>query len=185
MICWPKRFLFKFIPTFYLQNDPLQFVSVYKNLGVLIHQNMTDDDEMFQRMRNIYSTGNLIIRRFGKCFVEIKVLMFRTFLSQVYGSCVWSTYKVATLRKTKVAHNDIFRTLLLVPRYESASALFATHNVHNLDVVLRTSCYSLMSRLTSSANSIVRALVTGEARLHSRIWQSWSVRLGRNLAEMF
>ena len=185
MICWPKRFLFKFIPSFYMQNDLLQFVTVYKYLGVLINQNMTDDDEMLQRMRDIYATGNMIIRKFGNCSVQIKIQMYKVFFSQVYGSSVWSTFKVSTFNRTKVSHNDIFRSLLHVPRYESATTLFAIHNVRNLNAVLRNSCYSLMCRVTDSANSIVRAIVTSEARLHSRIWDRWGIVLGRNMVEMF
>ena len=36
MVCWPRHFLFKFFPTFYLQGDILEFVNVYKYLGVMI-----------------------------------------------------------------------------------------------------------------------------------------------------
>ena len=156
MVCWPKRFLFKFSPNFYLQNELLQFVPIYKYLGVLISELMTDDDEIFQRMRNIYSTGNMLIRKFGKCFVNCKVLIFKTFLSQIYGCALWCSFKVSTCNKVKVSHNDIFRSLLHVPRCESASTLFTALHVHNLDNVVRASYYSLMTRLTSSTNSIVQ-----------------------------
>ena len=185
MVCWPNRFLFKFLPIFSLQNDVLQFVSQYKYLGVLINEHMNDDDEMSQRMRNIYATGNMLIRKFGSCCSTIKILMFKTFLSQVYGCSLWASYKAYTYNKVKVSHNDIFRSLFHVPRYESASTLFASHNVHNLDAVLRSSYYSLMCRVTNSPNVIVQALVTSEARLRSRIWHSWGVSLGRDMAEVF
>ena len=185
MICWPKRFLFKFLPNFYLQNDVLEYISVYKYLGVLINEHMNDNDEMLQRMRNIYATGNMVIRKFGKCGTDIKILMFKTFLSQVYCCSLWTSYKMSSYTKTKVSHNDIFRSLFLVPRYESASTLFASHNVRNLDAVLRANYYSLMCRVTNSSNSIVQALVTSEARLRSRIWHSWGVALGQDMAEVF
>ena len=185
MICWPKRFLFKFLPIFLLQNDVLQFVSVYKYLGVLINENMADDDEILQRMRNIYSTSNILVRKFGKCSIDCKVLMFKTFLSQVYGVSLWSSFKVSSFNKVKVAHNDIFRTLLSVPHYESASTLFALYNVNNIDNVMRASYYSLMNRVSKSDNTIVQALVTSDARLYSRVWHRWGVALGRNFVQMF
>ena len=185
MICWPKRFLYKFSPYFSLQNDLLQFVSVYKYLGVLITHQMSDDDEMVQRMRIIYSTGNMIVRKFSKCSISCKLLMFQTFLSQVYGCALWATYKVASYKKVKVSHNDIFRSLLNVPRYESASSLFTANNVRNLDSVIRTCQYSLMCRVSGSSNSIVRALVTSSARVVSCTWHRWSVSLGRDLVDSF
>ena len=185
MICWPKRFLLKFVPHFYLQGDHLQFKTVYKYLGVLIKDNMSDDDEMSKRMRGIYSTGNMVIRKFAKCSIHCKVQMFKTFLSQVYGCSLWASYKVASYSKAKVAHNDIFRSLLNTPRYESASTLFAAHQVNNLDSVLRTNYYSLIRRVKGSTNRIIVALRTSEARLHSRLWHRWSVALGRDMVEAF
>ena len=127
----------------------------------------------------------MLTRKFGKCFVNCKVLIFKTFLSQIYGCALWCSFKVSTYNKVKVSHNDIFRSLLHVPRYESASTLFTALHVHNLDNVVRASYYSLMTRLTSSTNSIVQALVTSDARLRSRIWHRWSVALGRNMVEVF
>ena len=185
MICWPKRFMFKFVPHFFLQNDLLKFKNIYKYLGVLIKDNMMDDDETCKRMRSIYSTGNMVIRKFGKCSIECKIQIFKTFLSQVYGCSLWVSYKVTSYSKVKVSHNDILRFLLQVPRYESASTLFVSHNVNNLDALLRTNYYSLMSRVNSSTNCIISALRTSEARLHSRLWHRWSLALGRDMVEAF
>ena len=80
--------------------------------------------------------------------------------------------------KLKVAHNDIFRTLMNVPRYESASSLFVKHGAMNLDAIARNSMYSLMERLLSSANSLIVALCNSEVRTHSKIWKRWAVALG-------
>ena len=167
MICWPRRFLYKFDPHFYLQGDLLEFKNIYKYLGVLITDSMTDDDEIRKRMRNIYATGNMVIRRFANCSVSCKILMFQTFLSQLYGCSLWASYKVASYSKVKVSHNDVFRSLLQVPRYESASTLFVNHAVNNLDAVLRTNYYSLMIRVINSSNYIVSSLRNSQARIHS------------------
>ena len=185
MICWPKHILYKFIPRFYLQDDLLEFVTVYKYLGVLINNRMSDDDELRARMRGIYSTGNMVIRKFGKCSLNCKILMFKTFLSQLYACSLWSSYKVASYYRVKVAHNDVFRTLINVPRYESASTQFVAHGVPNLDVVLRRSYFSLMSRVLKSTNTIVSALVSNEPRLHSRLWHRWGLALGRDMVIHF
>ena len=133
-------------------------------------------------MRGVYATGNMIVRRFGKCNVDCKLLMFKTFLSNVYACSLWASYNVTSIKKVKVSHNDIFRSLLNVPRYESASTLFVTHNVRNLDSMVRGSYYSLMCRVKSSVNTIISNLITSEARIHSRLWHRWSVALGRDMA---
>ena len=149
----------------------------------MINEKLSDDDEMKSRMRGIYATGNMLVRKFSKCNITCKLLMFRTFFSNIYASGLWADYRVASYCKVKVSHNDIFRSLLQVPRYESASALFVQHQVSNLDSLLRASYYSLISRIRASDNRIIVSLVRGEARLHSRLWQRWGVALGIDLLE--
>ena len=88
---------------------------------------MSDDGEIKKRMRGIYATGNMVVRKFNKCNLVCKLMMFKTFFSCIYGSGLWASYKVASFAKIKVSHNDIFRSLLNVARGESASTLFAKH----------------------------------------------------------
>ena len=67
MVCWPKKFLFQFYPMFYLQNEPIEYVEIFKYLGVLITNSLSDDEEINLRMRGIYATGDMVIRRFCGC----------------------------------------------------------------------------------------------------------------------
>ena len=67
-----------------------------------------------------------------------------------------------------------------MPRYSSASALFATHNLKNLDVIGRNAMHSLMTRILASTNRLVRAVCRSEVWVQSRIWHGWSVALGMN-----
>ena len=53
MIYWPKRFLYKFIPEFFLQGEKLDYIDVFKYLGVMLNDKGTDDDEMNFRMREL------------------------------------------------------------------------------------------------------------------------------------
>ena len=183
MICWPKRFLFKFIPIFYLQNDRLEYKDVFKYLGVMINSKCNDDDEINMRMRGIYATGNMLVRKFGTCNLSCKLVMFRTFFSNIYASCLWSSYRVASYAKVKISHNDIFRSLLNIPRWESASTLFAEHHVNNLDSIVRKGYHSLMTRVVNSSNSLISSLARSEVRIHSRLWQRWGLTLGKDLVE--
>ena len=162
----------------------LEYVDVYKYLGVMINNVNNDDDEINMRMRGIYASGNMIIRKFGKCSIDCKIMMFRAFMGNIYASGLWSVYKVASYSKIKVSHNDIFRSLLNVPRWESATTLFTTNHVDNLDCVIRKSYYSLMTRVRCSTNPIVASLVRCEARVYSSLWHHWGLALGRDLLEV-
>ena len=85
MICWPKRFLCRFVPDFYLQDEKLDYIELFKYLGVMLNDKCTDDDEMNFRMRGIYATGNMLVRKFSNCSIVSKLMMFRTFFSNIYA----------------------------------------------------------------------------------------------------
>ena len=171
MIIWPKNAKCKHDPVFILSGIPLKMVYEYKYLGCLLTSSMKDDEEMPTRMRGIYAGGNTLISRFKVCSDLTKTKLFKAYCTNIYGCSLWSTYNVGTWRKVKVSHNDIFRTLMGVPRYESATQLFAQHNVPNLDVLVRKTMYSLMTRLERSKNPLIQAVINSEVRIHSVIWR--------------
>ena len=177
MICWPKRVLCKFSPLFKLQGDSLSYVNSYKYLGYMYSGDGKDDLDIARRIRSVYALGNMVVRKFCKCDDICKILMFKTFCNNIYCGSLWDNYKVASYAKIKIAHNDIFRSLMSVPRYSSASTLFVQHRVNNLDAVLRNAMFSLMTRLTLTPNRLVKAIRTSEAKHHSRLWHSWNMAL--------
>ena len=177
MIFWPKVDVTD-KARFMLHGKVLKVVHEIKYLGVYIVSNLTDDREMGIRVRAIYASGNTIISKFKKCNDECKVLMFKTYCYSVYGISLWCSYRVTSFAKVKIAHNDIFRSLLNVNRWESASSLFVSNHTNNLDVICRNSMYNLMERLLGSNNTIIEALCNSDVRIHSKIWKRWAVALG-------
>ena len=139
---------------------------------------MSDDVEIGKRTRGLYAIGNTVISKFKCCREECKILMFKTFCSSVYCCALWSSYKLYSYHKVRVAHNDIFRSLMNVPRFNSASTLFVEKRTNNIDVIIRKAMYSLIRRLLGSTNSIVQAVCRSGVRVHSRMWHRWSQALG-------
>ena len=178
MVCWPQKYSLKFLPVLYLAEIPLEFVNEYEYLGYTVSCDQKDDLEIGKRTRKMYSSGNMIINKFRNSNNSVKVTMFKTYFSCIYASVLWNNYKVGSYMKMKIAHNDIFRYLLNVPRYESASALFVTHSVKNLDSLLRYNMISFMNRLKMSTNNIISAVSGGDCRVHSNIWKQFSIKLG-------
>ena len=178
MIVWPKSAKCKHKPSFRLSGIALAEVAEYKYLGCVLTNTMKDDDEMLIRMRAIYAGGNTLISRFKVCSDATKRKLFKAYCSSIYGCSLWCNFNVGSWRKVKVSHNDIFRALMGTPRYESASQLFVQHDVPNLDVVVRKTMYSLMTRLESSENSLIRAVLNSEVRIHSAIWNKMKAMVG-------
>ena len=169
MIYWPRRWLHKFLPQFFLSGFLLPIVDNYEYLGYTVCDNQQDNDEIMKRVRKLYSTGNMIINKFRNSGDNVKMTMFKTYFSNIYGCTLWSNYTVNTFSRIKVAHNAIFRSLMNQARDVSISTFFVSCNVNNLNNLLRVNAHSFLNRIVGSQNSLVKAVSEGDCGLHSCI----------------
>ena len=161
----------------FLSGERLNFVKDFLYLGHNISSGLSDDQDIKRIIRNLYATGNMLIRKFHCCNENIRISLFKTYCYNLYCSALWSNYKASTWGKVKVCHNDIFRGLLNVPRSHSASTLFVSKRTHNFDVLIRKNVFNFKMRFESSANRLCRAICQSEARVHSALWKKFSIVL--------
>ncbi len=118
----------------------------------------------------------MLIRKFHMCTADVKVELFRTFCTPLYAAQIWWNYRLYSIRKLNVAYNDIMRILLCLPRYHSASQLFANIGVPAFQAVLRNLVFKFVTRLDKSDNVIIQRLVkigVSDLRFISAIWRHW------------
>ena len=48
-----------------------------KYLGVILTDNLQDDEEIMKQTRNLYAHGNVLLRKFGLCSSEVKQQLFQ------------------------------------------------------------------------------------------------------------
>ncbi|KAG0720336.1 hypothetical protein GWK47_048720 [Chionoecetes opilio] len=95
---------------------------------------MTDDDDIIKQTTKLLVVGNTLQRKFSYCCREVKMELFRSHYYSIYCNSLWSRFRVATLNRLKVCHNDILKRLLGLPRWCSSSLAFARNGVNSLDV---------------------------------------------------
>ena len=81
------------------------------------------------------------------------------------------------MNRLKVAYNDSLRMVLGIPRYCSASEMFAYTNVPSCQCVIRLNIYSFMRRIQCTNNIIVRSIVNSDLIFSSLLWRNWRQRL--------
>ena len=72
------------VPTIYLNESPLKWVTNQKYLGVYFSDNVTDDRDITRELRALYAQGNIILRKFGKCSLQVKIQLFKSYCSNMY-----------------------------------------------------------------------------------------------------
>ena len=143
------------VPNLYLNNVNLEFVSGAKYLGVLISDKLNDDDDIFRQVKSLYARGNVLISRFRCCSDDVKLKLFRYFISNSYGCHLWANYKQSSFKRLVVAYNNVFRKLFNIRRGTSMSYIYVCNNIDSIGVLVRKSLYSFMHRIQDSANNLV------------------------------
>ncbi|KAG0716019.1 hypothetical protein GWK47_010600 [Chionoecetes opilio] len=120
-----------------------------------------------------FLSWEILYRGNSPTVAEVKMELFRSHCYSIYCNSLWSRYKVATMNRLKVCHNDILKRLLGLPRWCSSSLAFARNGVNNLDVIRRHSVFSLRSRVELSTNSIITSVRQSSAYVCGPIQQRW------------
>ena len=107
----------------------------------------------FRKVKCLYIRGNIISRKFANCSINVKLVVFKTYCSCLYTAQLWGTCLSRTMNRLKVAYNDSLRMVLGIPRYCSASEMFAYTNVPSCQRVIRLNIYSFMRRIQCRAGN--------------------------------
>ena len=64
----------------------------YLGLGHILDDKLQDDTDVRREIRKMFIRCNILLRRFGKCSVQVKVRLFKSFCLCLYGAALWSHY---------------------------------------------------------------------------------------------
>ena len=145
-----------------LYGHELRWVDEYKYLGCYLMSDFVDDRDLKRQTRAIYSRGNMIVRKFSTCFVDVKNQLFRSYISCLYCSALWLKFSAATFNMTRVAYNNVYRALMGITRGygHSISREYCTNNIDGFKAVLRKMISSLRGQLYKSVNTVVASYVS-------------------------
>ena len=118
----------------------------FKHLGFVFTENKKDDADMLRQLRSLYAKANRITRIFHYCTVDVKLLLIKSYCNctSFYCGYLWSDYKASTFSKLRVAFNNVYRRVLGLPQWSSASGMYATHNIENFGALLRKTLYGFV-----------------------------------------
>ncbi|KAM3967334.1 LOW QUALITY PROTEIN: uncharacterized protein ACR2FA_011674 [Aphomia sociella] len=116
---------------------------------------LKDDADIERERRALSVRANMIARRFARCSRDVKITLFRAFCTSFYTSSLWVGYTQKQYSALRVQYNNAFRVLLGLPRFCSASRMFAEARVDCFYTIMRKRCTSLVRRVRVNPNSIL------------------------------
>ena len=115
----------------------------------------------------------MLVRKFSLAPMDGKIQLFKSYCYIIYGCALCSHSFQFFIRKLIISYSGTFKRLINIPRYTSSSLAFAVNATDHINVVFCKFAYSLMSRVTASNNSIVTAIVNGDAYHQSPLMAKW------------
>ena len=106
------------------------------------------------------------------CTNDVKIKLFSTFCSSMYTAQLWWNHSVYSIHRLHVCYTNVFRRLLGLPRYCSASAMFAERLTPDCKAVIQNLVYKFMSHLDKSRNSLKKYISDDFVMLHIRVMLS-------------
>ncbi|XP_026726728.1 uncharacterized protein LOC113493106 [Trichoplusia ni] len=146
------------IPPLILNGTALRRVFRFKYLGHVLTPSLKDDEDIERERRALSVRANMIARRFARCSLKVKLTLFRAYCTNFYTCSLWAGYTQRTYNALRVQYNNAFRVLVGLPRFCSASGMFADAQVDCFYATMRKRCASLVSRVRASSNSILNMI---------------------------
>ena len=88
---FPPKCRFKVLatdfPPLHLGNCLLKFVHSFRYLGHVLTCDLSDNDDIARELRNLFVRTNILKRKFGKCSVPVKLVLFKC-----YCLCMYDNY---------------------------------------------------------------------------------------------
>ncbi|XP_052744260.1 uncharacterized protein LOC128199314 [Bicyclus anynana] len=117
------------IPGVFLEGNLLERVERFRYLGHVVTEDLNDNEDIERERRALSVRCNMLARRFAKCSEQVKVTLFRAYCLCFYSCQLWTKYTRRAINNIRVQYNDVYRILMKLPRYCSASGMFAVARV--------------------------------------------------------
>ena len=85
----------------------------FKYLGHMINNEFSDDDDIKRKIRNLFMRTNVLIRRYNKCSISVKLALFRAYCIFFYDVGIWLHYSTTVLNKLKSCYNKCVKMFFL------------------------------------------------------------------------
>ena len=90
-------------PVFVVGGSPIKFVNQFKYLANIVTTSY--DDDILREVKNFFVRTNALLRKFHKCSVSVKIVLFKSFCLSFYDVALWKSYKVGSLRQFRYCYN--------------------------------------------------------------------------------
>jgi len=88
---------------------------------------------------NIFVRTNMLISRFHRCSINVKLTLFKRFCLYVYDTALWTYLPATAYSKFKSAYNKCIKKMFGYTRRDSMTGVFLELSLPTLDTIVHNS----------------------------------------------
>jgi len=131
------------------------YVSKFKYLGHIINNGLTDDDDIGREIRSMFARTNILMRRFGKCSLSVKLQLFKSYCLCMYDTALWVCYLKGTMDRLRSCYNKCIKLFFGYDRYYSLTQTLFELGLPSFDTIMSNSKFRFSCCLHSCSNMLV------------------------------
>ncbi len=136
----------------------LQYVTDFKYLGHFITNDLTDDQDIQREIRSMFYRANILVRRFARCSVNVKIALFRAYCLCLYDPALWKFYNVSSRNKLMSCYNKCIKIFFGYKRRDSMSHILTLLGLPSFNTLIVNSSVVFARCYRDCTNSIIRHL---------------------------
>ena len=135
--CRTKICVLRF-PNILFNNRSLQFASEFRYPGHINNNEFKEDDDIKQEIRNLFVRTNLLLRRFSKCSVEVKTMLFISYCVCFYDAALWTVYHTNSMEKLKSAYDKCIKIFFKYTRCYSVTSMLQEIGLPSFSILMNS-----------------------------------------------
>jgi hypothetical protein len=165
-----RKIVCTIFPNLRVGTSQLEFVTRFKYLGHIIDNILNGDADIVREIGSLFTRCNILIRRFSRCSLAVKLRLFRSYCICFYDSALWVHYSSQSLAKLLSCCNKYIKNFFGFAKYSSVLHMLRYLGLPSFNTVLINQRASLNLRISSTASWNISHLsfscspVTGVAR---------------------
>ena len=153
--CDKHKMVCNSFPQFQLAGCYLSFVSQFRYLGHIIENTFSDDSDIHREIKCLFTRTNLLIRRFSRCSMQVKVKLFKSFCICFYNIGLWENFHVYCLNKFASAYVKCIKIFFGFHKYSSVTNMLLQLGLPSFNTVLHNARIRFANNLHLLDNSVV------------------------------
>jgi len=130
------------------------------NILDILLTTVVDNADIDRKIKNLFTSAKMLIRKFSRCSVDVKIKLFKAYCLCFYDISLWSKYSIQHFNKFRSCYHKCFKAAFGYSKFSSVTGLLLDLKLHvpSFNTVVHNACLSFRNYLSTVDNITVLAV---------------------------